>query len=112
MRKLVFATAAILSMASASAAPIGNAAAGRLAPGSFERAERVACWSYGWRGYGWYPEWNAACWGPQLLGFPDGDPPIYAAPRGEPPPYTPPFDDVRRCWVPDDGRTPGHWRRC
>jgi hypothetical protein len=114
MRKLVFATAVILSMASPSAgAPIGNPAGGRLAPGSFMRAEPVACWGYGWRGYGWYSELNVACWGPALLGSPYVDPQIYAAPRsGGPAPYTPPFDDVRRCWIPDYGPNGGRWRAC
>jgi hypothetical protein len=114
MRKLVFVTVAILSMASPSvAAPIGNPAGARWALGSSKRAEPVACWSYGWRGFGWYPEWSAACWGPPLLGSPYVDPPIYAAPRsGAPAPYTPPFDDVQRCWIPDKGPNGGHWRAC
>jgi hypothetical protein len=114
MRKLVLATAAILSMASPSAgAPIGNLAGGHLALGSFKRAEPVACWGYGWGGYGWYPEWNVACWGPALFGSPYVDPPIYAPPRsGGPAPYTPPFDNARRCWIPDDGPNAGYWRAC
>jgi hypothetical protein len=117
MRRLVFAIAAILSMASPSAgAPIGHPAGRVPAAGAVDRAEAVACWGYGWRGFGWYPEWNVACWGQPLLGAPYVDPPIYAAPRRGGPtpayPYTPPFDDVRRCWIPDDGPNAGHWRAC
>jgi hypothetical protein len=115
MRKLAFATATILSMASPLAgAPIGNPAGGLPAAGPIDRAEPVACWGYGWRGFDWYPDWNVACWGPPLLGPSYVEPPIYAAPRrvGPTARYTPPFDDVRRCWIPDDGPNAGHWRVC
>jgi hypothetical protein len=114
MRKLAFATVAILAMASPSiGAPIGNPAAGRLAVGSFKLAEPVACWGYGWRGYGWYSELNVACWGPALAGGPYVEPPVYAVPRAAPPyAYTPPFDDVRRCWIPDNSPNGGRWRVC
>jgi|SRR6516165_3011009 hypothetical protein len=118
MRKLVFAAATILSMASPSVgAPIGHSAGGIPAAEATSRAEPVACWGYGWRGFDWYPDWNVACWGPQLLGPSAIEPPIYAAPRSVGrmppyPPYTPPFEDVRRCWIPDNGPNAGHWHVC
>jgi hypothetical protein len=114
MRKPVFALVAILCVASPSVgAPIGIPAAGRPAFDAFKRAERVACWGYGWRGYGWYSELNVACWGAALLGGPYVDPPIYAVPRiAGPPPYVPPFDGVQRCWIPDNGPNGGRWRVC
>jgi hypothetical protein len=71
-------------------------------------AEKVLCYGYGWRGWGYYPGWfRPACSNPG---------PAYVAPGSvvvPAPAYVAPAPVAGRCWVPPDtnGR-PGYWAPC
>lgn len=103
--------AAILAMSSAqamgpNAARSLGAAAATLAP-----AESVACYGFGWRGWGVYPGWlRPACWGAAYAppGYVVGAAPVYAVPA---PIY--PAPAPQRCWVQTDpARNYGYWAAC
>jgi hypothetical protein len=71
-------------------------------------AETVACYGYGWRGWGVYPGWYPACnrvvYGAPAYAAPA---PVYAAPVYAAPAYPSP----RQCWVQaSDGN--GYWTAC
>jgi hypothetical protein len=72
----------------------------RSALASTNPVESVACWGYGWRGWGLYPGWFC---GPIYAA------PAYVAPPAYGAPYYPPTavdGPPAQCWI--DGR----WRRC
>lgn len=94
-------SAATTAKAASIAAPaVIDAASEKLAP-----VERVGCWAYGWRGYGWYPGFFR-CGGPVYVATPYVAPaPAYVAP----PVYAAP----NRCWiVTNPARNTGHWGPC
>ncbi|RKE70684.1 hypothetical protein DFP91_2926 [Pseudorhodoplanes sinuspersici] len=75
-----------------SPAPLGEL---RTAIGERPIVQKVACWRYGWRGWGVYP----GCYRPPVY----HPPRVYVAPvYVAPPVYAPP----RRCWI------NGRWRVC
>jgi len=91
---VVAATVAAVGMTPAAALISGQGAAMRSAIEEANPLERVACWRYGWRGWGLYP----GCFYAPVYASPVYvAPPVYAAPA-----YAPP----RRCWV------DGQWRLC
>jgi hypothetical protein len=90
-----------LGLASAAAATIGSPSAIRSAVETMTPIERVGCWAYGWRGWGWYPG-LLRCAGPVY-----GPPPVVADA-----PIAPVYIEPRRCWVPTDPYGAGYWRRC
>jgi hypothetical protein len=106
------ATAALLLYAGAAAplpalaAPSLSSSAVRSASNLNRPAEKVLCYGYGWRGWGYYPGWfRPACTGPGS---------VYAAPTAVVVPAPAYVARVPgRCWVPADpyGR-PGYWARC
>ena len=91
---------AAVSTSPLAGAPLQAAAAVRSAAGNLGMTEQVACYGFGWRGWGIYPGWYPAC-----------NRPLYAAPVYAAPDY--PVPAPGRCWVPPtpDGR-PGYWATC
>jgi hypothetical protein len=89
------------------AGPLLLAGAGRLADDS-SKAEDVACYGFGWRGWGVYPGWfRPACAGAGAApGYVVPAVPAYA-------PVAPVYPAAGRCWVAPqpDGR-PGYWAAC
>jgi len=77
----------------------------RSAAAGIDQIEAVACYGFGWRGWGVYPGWfRPACNGAFAA-------PPYPAPS---PTYAVPvYPTANRCWVPPapDGR-PGYWAAC
>jgi hypothetical protein len=115
MRNLVLgiaAAAAVLAAASTPSAtyatPLGFAAALRLAAADSVRTiESVACYGFGWRGWGVYPGLHPACLRAAPAYVAPGyvaAAPVYAAPA---------YPIAGRCWIPatPDGR-PGYWAAC
>jgi hypothetical protein len=92
------------ALAPGAAATIGSPSAIRTAVDAITPTERVGCWAYGWRGWGWYPG-LLRCAGPVY-----GPPPVVAAAPIEAP--APVYVEPRRCWVPTDPYGAGYWRRC
>lgn len=86
--------AAIFSSPAAAVAPAPLAEL-RRAMDEHPAVEKVACWRFGWRGWGVYPGCYHA---PVYVAPPVYAPPVYAVP----PAYVPP----RRCWI------NGRWRIC
>jgi hypothetical protein len=74
------------------------------------KVDNVACWGYGWRGWGVYPGWlRPACTGAWTApGYVVPAPTIVA-----PVVVAPVTPGANRCWSPSgpDGR-PGHWAAC
>jgi hypothetical protein len=112
MRKLVSALtrlAAILPVvlivpSSVIAGPLLGAAAVRPA-GDGLVVENVACYGFGWRGWGIYPGWFRPACAYVAPGY-VVTAPVYA-------PVAPVYPTAGRCWVPPgpDGR-PGYWAAC
>ena len=105
MRKQTFyALAAILigSFTPAAAMP-GNPDAIRPALGQFVQTETVACYGYGWRGWGIYPGWYPACYRVAPVYAPGY---VVAAPAAPAPP--PPG----QCWVASPDGRGGYWKAC
>jgi len=85
--------------APASAAPLSSAAAVRAAAENLSPIAHVACWGFGWRGWGIYPDWRPVC-----SGYAPAYPPVYAAPAFPAP--------ANRCWVAPTATNPGYWAAC
>jgi hypothetical protein len=87
------------------AGPLPLAAVGRTAAADNVKAEKVACYGFGWRGWGVYPGWfRPACAGAYVTPGYVVPAPVYAPAVVAPAPG--------RCWVaPPDGR-PGYWAAC
>ena len=113
MRKLAFTATVLLATAAAagSAHAMGPNAARSLgaAAATLASAEPVACYGFGWRGWGVYPGWlRPACWGGAYAppAYVVGAAPVYAAPV-----YAAPA--TQRCWVQTDpARNYGYWAAC
>jgi hypothetical protein len=100
-KRTFYALAAILigSLTPVAAMP-GNPDAIRLALEQLAPVKTVACYGFGWRGWGIYPGWYPAC-------YPVA--PVYAPGYVVAAPAYPPG----RCWVSGspDGRG-GYWKAC
>jgi hypothetical protein len=96
---------ALVASSSVSAWPLPIVAVQRA---GLKAVEDVACFGYGWRGWGVYPGWfRPACTGAYVA-------PDYVAPApAYVPAYAPAYPAAGRCWVPPgpDGR-PGYWAAC
>ena len=91
-----------ISLASpAGAAPPSSAAAVHAAEQNVSPVEHVVCFGYGWRGWGFYPNWRPVCSGyaPAYVA-----PPVYAVPVVPAP--------ANRCWVAPTATNPGYWAAC
>lgn len=96
----VTAAAGTLALAPAAAFTGADPSAIRSALAATSPVVNVACWRYGWRGWGLYPGWFCD---PLYAAPAYVAPPVYDAPNYIPAPvYGPPA----RCWI--DGR----WRAC
>jgi hypothetical protein len=78
------------------------------------KVEKVGCWGYGWRGWGWYPgllNLRPECWTAPRYVAP-ATPAVVASPSVVAP-VAPVVPAKGRCWVPaaPDGH-PGHWAAC
>jgi hypothetical protein len=104
MRNFAIALAATAAIATVSPAPVAamtavDSAGIRSAVEAANPVEKVACWRYGWRGFGLYPGWcGLIAAAPAYV-----VPPAYAPPVYDP---TPAYNPSGRCWI--DGR----WRGC
>jgi hypothetical protein len=79
----------------------------RPASNSLNAVENVACYGFGWRGWGVYPGWfRPACAGAWVAPGYVVAAPVYA-------PVAPVYPAAGRCWIPPgpDGR-PGYWAVC
>ena len=98
MRRLFLALSVIVvQIISSPAFAVSQAPLGELGTviGGQPLVQKIACWRYGWRGWGVYP----GCYRPRIY-YP---PRIQAAPvYVAPPAYAP----ARRCWI------NGRWRVC
>jgi hypothetical protein len=109
MRKLVLTVAAALP--TLAAALLVSPGAMAMMPGvtnAVRSIEKVACYGYGWRGWGIYPGWYPACDRLPVYVTPEyvAPAPVYVAPA-------PAYPAPRRCWVQPgaDGRQ-GYWQAC
>jgi hypothetical protein len=77
----------------------------RVATGALRKIGYVACYGFGWRGWGVYPGWlRPACAGGPVYVAPGylAAAPVYPVP-------TPAYPAPRRCWVQADPRSYGYW---
>lgn len=102
MRKQTFYALAAISIGSftPAAAMPSNPDAMRQAANQVSGTESVACYGFGWRGWGIYPGWYPACYRVAPVYAPGY---VVAAPAYRAGP----------CWVPTspDGRA-GYWKAC
>ena len=107
----IAAAAAVLAAASmpsaVDATPLGSAAALRSTADSVRTIESIACYGFGWRGWGVYPGLHPACLRVAPAYVAPGyvaAAPVYAAPA---------YPAAGRCWIPatPDGRA-GYWAAC
>ena len=114
MRKLalIIATAtslltAFVARGDAQPTVAGAGPAIRVATGALKPIDYVACYGFGWRGWGVYPGWlRPACAGAVYVA------PGYVAAAPVYPAPVPAYPAPHQCWVQTDPRGFGYWGTC
>jgi hypothetical protein len=85
----------------------------RVATGALEKIDYVACYGFGWRGWGVYPGWlRPACAGGAVYVAPGYVAPGYVAAAPVYPAPAPAYQTPHQCWVQTDPRGYGYWGAC